>query len=186
MKLFLLAFAVSFAGTEAFAPPVCAPPRFSPLQAVSGHDVRAARTSFAPGQFTTHGERGDAGRTAVAGHEIHAARPKFAPGEIPTMGGRGDAGRTQITGHEIHAARPKFAPGEIPTVGGQGGAAAGRTQIVGHEIHAARATFAPGQIPTLSSEPSAFVPHSSTGAGDHDLPEEPVRAASYALGGWKK
>ena len=50
--------------------------------AVSGHDIRGARSTFAPGHFETIGSKSSAGRSPTDGESVREARATYAPFDI--------------------------------------------------------------------------------------------------------
>lgn len=86
MKLSLLpAFALSSAA--AFAPVKINPQQSTTTvlfsgAVVSGHDIRGARSTFAPGHFETIGSKSSAGRSPTDGESVREARATYAPFDI--------------------------------------------------------------------------------------------------------
>lgn len=180
MKLSLIALATLFSDTGAFAP-VKPTTASHALYAMDGDEIREARTSFAPGHFTTIGSHGDAGRSQCNGEDVREARSSYAPGQFDTIGSRGDAGRSQCNGEDVREGRSSYAPfgvdnGRVGSLGEIGTDGVPRREYI--------PASEPYIMPKTSPE---FVPHSSTGAGGHS----PAAASSgapksYALGGGGK
>ena len=200
---------------------------------VSGHDVRGARSSYAkPTNYHfTSGEIGNDGSAVspdgffvapygevgetVNGHDVRGARSSYAKpqnyhftsGEIGSDGSAvtlegvvvapyGEVGET-VNGHDVRGARSSYASGanyhfETREIGYDG---TPRRQV--------NASSGPYVQQKVSPE---FLPHSSTGAGDHS-PAPPAATAtevaealstppapsssgptkkSYGIGSWKK
>jgi len=99
-------------------------------------------------------------------------KPFGAPGHFETIGSQSDAGRQVINGEEIHEERSSYASAtNYQHVSGEIGYDRGSTQY--------RRAYTPANEPH-SSLYEPFVPHSSTGAGDHDL--QPSSASASASG----
>jgi len=185
---------------------------------VAGHDIHAARasyaqlgrygeigydgiprqdiipsagysTSFAPGQFDSHGSPGDAGRAVVAGHDIHAARASYAQ-----LGRYGEIGSDGISRQEIIPSSgysASFAPGQFDSHGSPGDA--GRSVVAGHDIHAARGSYAQvnryGEVglETGGVAPAAPAIASSPMASPYQAAPAASGASqkSYGIGSWK-
>ena len=190
MKLSLIALTTLFSTTAAFAPVKIISATSSALYGVAGDEVREARSSFAPGHFTTIGSRGDGGRAQVNGEDVREARTSYAPGYFPIIGARSDAGRSPCNGEDVREARNSYAPFNIES---------GRVGNLG-EIGTdgmPRREYIPASSPYIMPKTSPeFVPHSSTGAGGHSpaASATPTQVAgapkkSYGLGGggnWAK
>ena len=88
-------------------------------------------------------------------------KPFGAPGHFETIGSQSAAGREVINGEEIHEERSSYASTtNYQHFSGEVGFDSGCTQY--------RRAYTPANEPH-SSVYEPFVPHSSTGAGDHDL-----------------
>lgn len=152
-------------------------------QTVNGHDVRGARSSYAKPQnyHFTSGEIGNDG--------------SYVTQEGVVVAPYGEVGQT-VNGHDVRGARSSYASGanyhfETREIGYDG---TPRRQV--------NASSGPYVQQKVSSE---FLPHSSTGAGDHS-PDPPAATASevaealsstpapsssgppksYGIGSWKK
>ena len=79
MKLFLVALTAVLSTAAAFAPVNrCSTSSSTVLYGLDGHQIRAARGTFAPGHFETYGAGGDAGRSPVNGEDVREARSSYA------------------------------------------------------------------------------------------------------------
>jgi len=94
-----------------------------------------------------------------------------APGHFETIGSQSAAGREVINGEEIHEERSSYALAtNYQHVSGEIGYDSESTQY--------RRAYTPANEPH-SSVYEQFVPHSSTGAGDHDLQPSTDTTSAY-------
>mmetsp|Transcript_5357 Transcript_5357/g.12169 ORF Transcript_5357/g.12169 Transcript_5357/m.12169 type:complete len:186 (+) Transcript_5357:179-736(+) len=185
MKLSLLALTTLLSTTAAFAPvKLTSTSSSSALHGLAGDEIREARTTFAPGHFTTIGSRGDGGRAQCSGEDVRDARTTFAPGHFDTLGSRGDGGRSYCVGDDVREERATYAPFDIED------GRVGSLGEIGFDSGASRREYIPASTYSMPRVSAEFVPHSSTGAGGHS-PAAPAVAAlpsgkSYGIGSWKK
>jgi len=168
---------------------------------VNGHDVRGARSSYAKPtnyHFTTSqipategfgrslsSLQGNSIRDTVNGHDVRGARSSYAKptnyhfttAQIPATEGfgrslssvHGNSIRDTVNGHDVRGARSSYAKAtnyhfETREIGYDGNPR--------RQVNAASGPFVQQRV---SPE---FLPHSSTGAGDHSPPAPPAATAA--------
>lgn len=201
MKISCTAPVILAGCVTAFAPSASRPSSTF-LNAVNGHDVRGARSSYAkPTNY--HFNSGEIGSSG-----------DYAPAQNVAYAPYGEVGAS-VNGHDVRGAFKSYAKptnyhfvsGEIGTDGADHqtlssvyGSSIGDT-VNGHDVRGARSSYAkatnyhfvtgeigfdgtPRRQVNAASGPyvqqSAFVAHSSTGAGNHDAPTAPAPAATAA------